>query len=159
MGNAVLPLNGAGVATKATFKTYAGALYVSPPKRTTAEVLAASGPLRLRIVFLRDIRGEDFGTEILDGLTRNSDKATRTAIFSQQVNLTKALSSQRSLKKGDNLTFDWVPNVGTSVSLNGQLIADGLADKTFFNALLRVWLGDRPAGQTLKVALLGAKAS
>lgn len=154
-----LALNGVGVATKSTFKTYAAALYLSSPKRTTAEVLAAGGPLRLRLVMVRDIPGESFASEVVDGLSRNADKATRTATFTQVAVLGKALASQTTYKKGDSVTIDWVPGAGTSVVVNGRSIAEPLPDKVFFNALLRVWLGDRPANATLKAALLGPKTS
>ena len=63
-----------------------------------------------------------------------------------------------SLKPGDTVTVDWIPPVGTVVQLNGKKISDSLPDVAFYNALLKIWLGDQPADKSLKKALLGGAA-
>jgi hypothetical protein len=60
------------------------------------------------------------------------------------------------LKKGDVLTVDWTGN-GTQCALNGKPIGPLLPDLAFYNAILRIWLGDKPVDSALKPALLGEK--
>lgn len=58
---------------------------------------------------------------------------------------------------GDILIFDWVPGTGTQVFTNGTQVGQAIPDVAFFNALLKVWLGNREIDRTLKTKLLGAK--
>jgi hypothetical protein len=50
-----------------------------------------------------------------------------------------------------------VPGVGTQIQLNGKKIADTFPDVTFFNAILKIWLGENPADGMLKRLMLGEK--
>jgi hypothetical protein len=61
------------------------------------------------------------------------------------------------VKKGDIVTLDWIPDTGTVTSLNGKKIGETLPDVAFYNAVLRIWLGDSPAQDNLKNELLGSK--
>ena len=60
------------------------------------------------------------------------------------------------LKKGDVLIVDWIPGVGTQCQLNGKKIGETVPDLAFYNAILRIWIGDNPADSSLKPKLLGA---
>ena len=62
------------------------------------------------------------------------------------------------LKKGDTIHVDWVPEKGTTIELNGKQLEDPIPEPVFYNALLKIWLGDKPADTGLKPLLLGAKA-
>jgi hypothetical protein len=58
------------------------------------------------------------------------------------------------ISKGDVLAMVYLPGHGVTVSKNGQPVGviQGLA---FKQALFGVWLCDRPAQESLKVAMLG----
>ena len=154
-----LKLNGAGVRTRAIFKVYVMGLYLPEKKKTTAEVLAVDGPRRFTLVMLRDISGEDFGEAFMSGINKNTDKAEKSKLVSQMAKFGEIFTTQGSLKKGDTLVTDWVPGTGTVMTLNGKSVSEPLPDVAFFNALLKIWLGDKPADTSLKPALLGEKAS
>jgi hypothetical protein len=59
------------------------------------------------------------------------------------------------LKKGDVLHIDWVPASGTYIELNSKKLIENVPDIAFYNALMRIWLGDKPVDRSLKPALLG----
>ena len=59
------------------------------------------------------------------------------------------------LKKGDVVIGDWVPGQGTVMTLNGKPVTDNISDPLFYNAVLRIWYGDKPADIALKKSLLG----
>ena len=59
------------------------------------------------------------------------------------------------LKKGDALLVDWVPGTGTVCTLNGRKIGETVPDLAFYNAILRIWIGNEPADTDLKPKLLG----
>lgn len=152
-----LKLNGAGVRYKAIFKVYVAGLYIPEKKFTTKDVLAAPGSRRIHIVMLRDVSSEEFGQAFLAGIHKNTDKAEKTRIVGQLLRFGEIFASVPELKKGDVLTTDWVPGTGTVMQLNGKKIADPLPDVAFYNALLKIWLGDKPADPKLKHAMLGEK--
>ena len=58
-------------------------------------------------------------------------------------------------KKGDVIQLDFTPEAGTRLVVNGQPRGNAIAGEEFYNALLRVWLGDKPADGDLKKGMLG----
>lgn len=154
VGGTTLTLNGAGVGTRLMFKVYAMGLYLQTRARDARDALSVDGPRRLRIVLLRDVSGEDFD----DAVTRSAadDKDCDPRISEQMVRLGRAIARQpQGLRKGDILTLDWVPGTGTVIELNRRPLTGPMRDVAFYQALLNVWLGDRPADSRLKTRLLG----
>lgn len=155
VANQELKLNGAGVRTRAIFKVYVGALYLPEKKKTVQDILALNGARRVRLVLLREISSEDFGQAFMDGLNANSDKAEKAKFVNQTVKMGEIFASIPSLKAGDAINIDWVPGSGMHVLVNDKRIGDVLPDIAFYNAFLRIWLGDKPADNNVKQAWLG----
>jgi len=154
-----LKLNGAGVRTRVIFKVYVMGLYLPEKKRSASEVLAADGPRRFTLAMLREVGGADLGEAFMSGLDKNSDAAEKSRLAKQIARFGEMFKAVDMLKKGDVLTGDWVPGTGTVLQLNGKPLAEPLPDIAFYNAILKIWLGDKPADSALKPALLGEKAS
>lgn len=152
-----LKLNGAGLRTKVVFKVYALGLYLQDRKTTVADVLAAPGPRRVQIVVLRELTSEDFGKAFMAGLNDNTDAAERARLVPQTKQFGEMFASFPGLKKGDVLTVDWLPGSGTQCFLNGKPVGAVLPDQAFYNAILRIWIGDKPVDSSLKPQLLGEK--
>jgi hypothetical protein len=157
VGNQELKLNGAGVRYKVLFKVYAAGLYLSEKKATVAEVLAAPGPKRVTLVMMRDLSNEELGQAFLAGMKKNSTMQERTKVVNQMMQFGEMFATIPELKKGDVITTDWIPGTGTVSTHNGKRIAEPLPDIAFYNALLKIWLGDSPADAQLKLNLLGEK--
>lgn len=152
-----LKLNGAGIRYKAIFKVYVAALYLPERKLQPADVMTSPGARRVVIVPLRDISSEEFGRAFLAGINQNIDRTEKTKIINQLLKFGEMFASIPELKKGDILTTDWVPGTGTVIHHNGKKIVDPLPDILFYNSLLKIWLGDKPADTRLKRAMLGEK--
>lgn len=150
-----LKLNGAGMRTKLIVKVYAAGLYLPEKKTSTADVLKLDGPRRVTLQMARDISSEDFGKAFMDGLNENVDKADKQKIVAQIGKFGEMFATIDGLKKGDNLHIDWIPGSGTQIELNGKKLIENVPDITFYNAILRIWLGDKPVDRSLKPALLG----
>ena len=58
-------------------------------------------------------------------------------------------------KKGDVILLDFTPEGGFRMSHNGQARGTAIAGEDFYEAVLRIWLGDKPADADLKKRLLG----
>lgn len=157
VANQDLKLNGAGIRHKLIFKVYAAGLYLQEGKTSVPEVIAAPGVKRVSITMLREVSSEEFGRGFMQGLALNTDKAEKANLVSQLKKLGELFASIPELKKGDVLTTDWVPGTGTVLQLNGKRLLDPLPDVAFYNALLRIWLGDKPVDNKLKLAMLGER--
>jgi len=59
-----------------------------------------------------------------------------------------------TLHENDVVTMDFIPAKGTVVSIRG--VEKGvIPGADFYQALLKVWLGDEPPGESFKQQLLG----
>ncbi len=159
LGGKDLVLNGAGMRVKAIFKVYATGLYLTEKKSSVPDIMAMTGPRRVRLVLARDISSDDFGEAFMTGLNDNSDKNEKTKIINQTMQFGEMFALLPGLKKGDVLHLDWVPGTGTVCELNGKRMAEPLPDVAFFNAVLRIWLGEKPVDRSLKPKLLGEAKS
>ncbi len=155
LANQKLVLNGAGIRTRFTFQVYVCALYLTQKRDTTKEILALPGPKRIAVTMLREISNDDLGDALLAGIRKNSNPEETRRIGLQLVSMGQLFATIPRLKKGDSFTLDYTPEIGTVVSINGKPALDPLPDAAFFEALLRIWLGDNPADSGLKPKLLG----
>jgi len=155
VGGKELKLNGAGMRTKLVIKVYAAGLYLPEKSRNVADILKMDGPRRVTLVMARDISSQDLAQAFMDGINENVDKAEKAKIVTQINKFGEMFASVEQIKKGDVLHMDWIPGTGTVCELNGKRIGDPAADINFYNAVLRIWLGDKPADRSLKPALLG----
>lgn len=155
VANQELKLNGAGLRTWAVFKVYAAGLYLPEKKKTVPEIMALNGPRRIKLVLLRDVNNEELGQAFMDGLNANSDKAEKAKFVSQTVKMGEIFASIPKLNKGDTITNDWIPGQGMQVLVNDKRVGDMLPGIEFYNAFMRIWLGEKPVDNTLKQALLG----
>lgn len=150
-----LQLNGAGVSSRLIFKIYAIGLYLQDQRRTSEAVLTSHGPRRLFIRLLRDVTSDEFEDAVLTKLA-GPPGAQDGEMTEHMRRLGKAIASQpQGLRRGDLLTLDWIPGTGTVVELNRRPLTKPLQDIAFYNALLNIWLGDKPADARLKTVLLG----
>jgi hypothetical protein len=152
-----LKLNGAGLRTKVIFKVYAAGLYLTEKKTTVADVLGSAGPRRVAINMLRDVSSDEFGKSFMEGLNSNTDKIERTRILPQTMKFGEVFAQIQTLKKGDQMLLDWLPGEGTQCYVNGKKLGELMPDVAFYNAVLRIWLGDKPVDSSLKPALLGER--
>ncbi|KAB7627689.1 hypothetical protein F3N43_03285 [Alkalilimnicola sp. S0819] len=151
VGNAPLLLNGAGLRTRFMFKVYAAGLYLPARSAEPEAVIAMPGAKRLEIHALRDLKASQLTEALQDGLAANHSEQ-ELARLQPRVNQLFALFTDA--EKGAELVLEYWPEDGTRVIANGELggVIEG-AD--FFSALLRIWLGEKPAQGRLKEALLG----
>jgi hypothetical protein len=150
-----LKVNGAGLRTRFGFKVYALVLYLPEKKDTPAGVLDSPGPRRFSLGLLREVTGDDLGQAFLAGITANTDKAERSKYVNQLAQFGEAFVTIPQGKKGDVITVDWVPDTGTVMTYNGKPLGEPMKDVAFYNAVLKIWLGEKPVDSSLKPQLLG----
>ena len=154
VGDASLPLNGAGLRTRMFIKVYVGALYLA--KKTTAGDAAISDPgaKRVSLHLLRDLKAEQVSSALNDGLIANNSAADIAKLDGKIKEFNSVLNAVGNAKKGDVINIDYLPGAGTCVSLNGDNKGT-VAGEDFNRALLKVWLGGKPVDADLKKGMLG----
>jgi hypothetical protein len=155
VAGAPLVLNGAGIRYKAVFKVYTAGLYLSTKADTPEAVLAAPGPKRLAITMLRDIDSGELGKLFSRGMEDNMDRAAFSKLIPGVLRMSQVFSDHKQLKEGETFVIDWVPGTGTVLTVKGVAQGEPFKEPEFFNALMRIWLGKKPADFRLKEALLG----
>lgn len=147
-----LQLNGMGYRSKFIFKIYVGALYTESKSVSRDAVQALKGPKRIVMHMVYDeVSREKMTAALYEGFEDNNSDEQLEKLQSR---LKTYISYYPDLKNGDVILLDYIPASGTQVTINGEkkAIIEG-AD--FYSALLDVWLGDEPADDDLKDAMLG----
>lgn len=154
LGGSELVLNGAGLRSKLFIKVYVGALYVAQKSTTPAGIYDSPAPRRMVMRMLRDMEADTLHGALDDGLQNNLSPAELADLKPQAEQLASIMKGIGKVREGDSIAIDFTSE-GVGVSLNGESRGK-VAGATFAKALLRVWLGDKPADASLKKALLGA---
>lgn len=155
VGGQPLQLNGAGVRYKFVVKVYTAGLYMGTKATTPEAVLAAPGPKRLHVVMLRDIDANELGRLFTRGMQDNAPREEFSKSIPGTLRMADIFSARKKLVAGDNFSVDWVPGTGTTVLVNGRPQGEAIKEPEFFTALMRIWLGNKPADDGLKASLLG----
>ncbi|MHB1375684.1 MAG: chalcone isomerase family protein [Thauera sp.] len=149
-----LQLNGAGVRTRLGFKVYVMGLYLRAPRTDAGAIINDRGEKRIRIVPIHDLEARQFGDALIVGLEKNHDAAALSALKPSTDALLTALNAVGAVKSGTEIFIDQLGNGATRLLVNGEQRGEDIGDKGLYPALLRVWLGERPADPELRNALL-----
>lgn len=155
VANTPLKLNGAGI-RKVFFKVYVAALYLTENKNTTESILALSGPKKITLTMLREVSSDSLAQAFMEGVNKNTEIAERTRLTDQFTKFGQMFSTVAEINKGDVISIESAPDVGCYVLINGKKIGDTFTDPGFFNALLKIWIGDNPVDNSLKAKLFGS---
>lgn len=155
LGASELQLNGAGMRSRFFIKVYTIGLYLTEKKTSLADVLASKGAKRLHIVTLRELTAEQFADALVEGIHKNHAEAETEPLKERIEEFKNAILAVKTAAKGDVVSIDWLPDSGTRLSINGKQQGKDIAGEDFYRALLRIWLGSRPAQDDLKELLLG----
>lgn len=144
-----LALNGMGLREKYTIDVYVGGLYLPTPTRDGAAAVALDAPKRVVMHFTyRKVTREQMLETFLEGF---GDQATGP----QKPNVDKLLAVvPEAMYAGDEISFDYAPGVGTTMSIKGKAVAT-VPGAEFMRMVFGVWLGARPPSAALKAGMLG----
>ena len=154
VGSSELVLNGAGLRSKMFIKVYVGALYVGQKASTPAAIYDYAGPRRMVLRLLRDLDADSLHSALDEGLKNNHTPAEMAEMKVQAEQLAGIMKSIGKVREGDSIAIDFSAE-GVVVSQNGEARGK-VTGAGFAKALLKVWLGDKPADASLKKSLLGS---
>jgi len=155
VGGSTLVLNGAGIRYRLVVKVYTAGLYLAAKASTPEAVLAAPGAKRMHVVMLREIDANDLGKLFTRGMQENSSREEFGKSIPGTLRLAEMFSAKKRMATGEHFSVEWVPGQGTVILVNGKPQGEPIKEPEFFAALMRIWLGPKPADYALKDALLG----
>jgi len=154
-----LQLNGIALRTRMFFRVYVAGLYLPARAATAQAALEAKGAKRIILVMMREASAQQFFESIDAGLRANSSEAQIARMKTQTDELMAMIRAVGQAKKGMRIVLDYAPSAGgTTLFVDGVAQGPPMPGEEFYQALLRIWLGDNPAQEDLKEALLGQPA-
>lgn len=155
VGNQTLVLNGAGVRTKVIIDVYVAGLYVAKKDSTAQGLLTQPGAKSVQVSLLMNLSGEEFANAMIKGFKANNSDAEVAKYQPQLDEIRKLMLSVGEAHKGSRIQINFVPGTGTFVLFNGQQKGPNIPGDEFFQALLKIWLGEHPVDSDLKKAVIG----
>jgi hypothetical protein len=150
--NKALVLNGAGIRKKLFIKVYVGSLYLTAKQTAVGKILADPGAKSIVMNFLYK---EVSTKKLVDGWNKGfADNSSAKEIKALQKRINQFNSLFTTVYKGDEIRLDYLPGKGTQVRIN-SILKGSVQGEDFYQALLEIWLGAKPADANLKDAMLG----
>nr|WP_316671374.1 chalcone isomerase family protein [Ralstonia chuxiongensis] len=150
-----LLLNGTGLRSVFVIKGYVAGLYLPERAKNAAVILGMKGPKRLQIHPLRDVGADTFIRALNDGIHRNQTEIQMQRLADRLTQLEDAMRQIGSTKRGDTINFDYAPDAGTTISINGVARTKAIPGEDFYQAVLSIFIGNSPVDRDLKSGLLG----
>lgn len=152
-GGETLRLNGAGTRMKFIIKVYVGGLYLQSSFSDAEEIIEADEPMAIRLQFVRDVDNKSITDAWNEGFANSkADGYNATQSLIDQFN--GVFSTD--VKKHGVYEIVYVPSIGTRVSIDGSEKAR-IPGLEFKQAVFAIWLGSKPADETLKEGMLAGR--
>ena len=146
-----LLLNGAGVRSKFFIDLYVGSLYVPVSTQDANTIYGAP----LTAIRLNITSGLITADKMRDAINEGFEHATDGNIAPLEAQITQFMSLfNNEIKEGDQFTLVFDKAAGVTAYKN-DLAQATIAGDDFRLALMKIWLGDKPAQTSLKRAMLG----
>jgi hypothetical protein len=148
-----LVLNGMGLrlATIFNFKVYVAGLYVPERQASAEEIIGVDQPRVLVMVFLRSVDQRTMQDAIYESIKSNWNPQMEP-VRDMIANVPQIMPAVR---EGQTLIFDYAPEFGTAVMLDGETITN-LEGDAVASAVFSLWLNN-PPNEELKRGLLGGR--
>jgi hypothetical protein len=151
VGDRTLVLNGAGIRKKLFFfPVYVCALYLEERSLDPASVLDADRAWQVTLHFMRSVGHH----QVLDVFHEAFQQESPGQVAPLNQELERFHAVMEDVKQGQDLTISYLPGVGTTLRAPTGSWAT-VPGKGFADAVLRTWLGRRPADPELKERILG----
>lgn len=150
LGGQTLTLNGIGLREKYYLDIYVAGLYVPAPSKDANTLINAETPKRIVMQF---VYSELPRERMIASFEEDFGKMTGVEPYRDAINQLESWLPA-SLKKGDQLSFDYEPGKGTSLLHNGRTLGT-IPGSGFMKLIYTIYLGPNPPTAALKAALLG----
>ncbi len=150
-----LQLNGTALRSGLLVKGYVAALYLPEKARNATVVLGTPGTKRLQLRMLRQVEPTTFAKAVQKGMRENHSELQMQMLSTRVVQFERTMDQVGTAHKGDVINLDYSPDAGTVVAINGTPRGRPIPGDDFYQAVLRVFLGEHPIDRDVKRGLLG----
>lgn len=150
-----LQLNGAGLRKMMFIKVYTLGLYVQRKETAPQALLNVPGYKSMHVVLKRDVKAQKLIDALVAGVENNTSEDELQALRPRLERLANGLRSAGEIEEDTMVKIEFVPGLGTVVSHKDKIVVKDLPGEDFYRALMRIWLGEKPADRSLKAQLLG----
>lgn len=148
-----LTLNGAGLRKKVIFDVYVAALYTAARTQDADAVINDRRPRQMRLTLKRDLDAQTLIDALKEGVHNNLDEQERRELDSALAQFEERMREVGQAKEGDLVQLD-MDAQGVQIVFNQKPLGR-VSHPDLAPALLKIWLGRKPAQESLKKALLG----
>ena len=147
-----LILNGQGTRVIFFMKVYEGSLYLETKSSNAQEIVNNNAPMAVRIDVTSEMVTADAMKKALsEGLEKSTNNNTGT-ILNEIEQLSSSFNT--SVASGDFYEFIYIPEIGTHVLKNNELV-ELISGFEFKKAFFGIFLSSNPIQKNLKKAMLG----
>ncbi len=145
-----LQLNGYGLRKKFFFKIYLGSLYTATKATSTQQVLEQPTAKLIRMNFIyHKVEKKKIVDAFAEGFKKNSPHLKNDPLLQQFLELFTA-----DFVAGDQVDLQLAAD-GTVSAIHNSTPLGNVKSKELVKAVLRIYLGDKPADDDLKQGMLG----
>ena len=150
-----LRLVGAGVFRFFFLRYYVCGLYLAEGVSGAEAAVRTDRPRRVGLVALRRISAFEFLWGLDRGLADNTSEQELKELAPLLEALRSAIRGIGTLAAGARVGIDYLPGTGTRIVVDNQIRGGPIVGKALNDALIKVWIGQRPLDTSLKDLLLG----
>ena len=144
--------NGQGTRIIFFMKVYEGSLYLETQSSNAEEIVNMDAPMAIRIDVTSTMVTADAMKQALNEGIKKSTGNNTDPISKEIIQLSSSFDS--AVSSGDNYEFIYLPNLGTHVLKNSELV-ELIEGIEFKKAFFGIFLSDNPIQKNLKKAMLG----
>lgn len=154
-----LHLNGVGGRSVPVIfmRVFATALYLPKAAHDPEAIIQMEGAKRIQIRMNYGVAGKEFKKALVRGIEKNHSPEQQAAFAPRTQAFAAIIDSLGKVKSGDVINMDFAPEQGLIISVNGKTAGAAIEGADFYAAVLRIFIGNRPAEQEMKERILGLK--
>lgn len=148
-----LVLNGVGTRNKFFIDIYVGSLYVVAPTNDAVSIINSNTIKSMHLNIISNWINRKLLKSALRSELKNSSTKEEMDHLQDEIDIFLSTFNDE-IKKGDEFTFNIIPDIGVEVYKNNKLIKSIQGDR-FSKRLIQLWIGNTPVDEKLKVEILG----
>lgn len=154
LADRTLRLNGLGLRGVAWVKGFVAGLYLPATTRDPAAALSMPGPKRLQLKIMQEASASELSKSLNRRVRRHEAPEVHQQLASRLTALTSDINSMGTLKPGDVIDLDYVPDRGVMLRKNGLAVGRVQAGEDLYRAVLKVFIGENAIDQRMKDGLM-----
>jgi hypothetical protein len=149
-----LKLNGASIRELyLLIETYVGALYLEQPSNNPEAIINSDTHKRMVFhILLKKVGARRTAKALQEALLLNLTEQAHLDIIDEIELMLSYFTG--NMYAGEQSIFDYIPGVGTRVTLKGE-VRGIIPGKKFYDAMLAIWIGKNPVSGAFKDDILG----